>query len=150
MKKFFFSLNTVLNYKEQILESLRSEHVRSLQKVRACEAEIEQLEQQHKDCVEEFEDNKRTGIAISRIKTYEGYLESLSVRILKKQEQLEVLKAEELQKRNRMIEAKKESASIQKLKEKKYQEYQKQEQKAQELFIEEFVSSRNAAAKLNG
>ena len=108
------------------------------------------MEQQHKDCVEEFEDNKRTGIAISRIKTYEGYLESLSVRILKKQEQLEVLKAEELQKRNRMIEAKKESASIQKLKEKKYQEYQKQEQKAQELFIEEFVSSRNAAAKLNG
>ena len=106
MKKFFFSLNTVLNYKEQVLESLRAEHVRSLQKVRACEAEIEQLEQQHKDCVEEFEDNKRTGIAISRIKTYEGYLESLSVRILKKQEQLEVLKAEELQKRNRMIEAK--------------------------------------------
>ena len=65
MKKFFFSLNTVLDSKEQVLESLRAEHVRSLQKVRACEAEIEQLEQQHKDCVEEFEDNKRTGIAIS-------------------------------------------------------------------------------------
>ena len=25
MKKFFFSLNTVLNYKEQVLESLRGE-----------------------------------------------------------------------------------------------------------------------------
>ena len=35
MKKFFFSLNTVLNYKEQVLESLRAEHVRSLQKVKS-------------------------------------------------------------------------------------------------------------------
>lgn len=47
MKKFFFSLNTVLNYKEQVLESLRGEHVAALLKVRACEREIEALENQH-------------------------------------------------------------------------------------------------------
>ena len=44
MKKFFFSLNTVLNYKEQVLESLRGEHVAALLIVRACEREIEALE----------------------------------------------------------------------------------------------------------
>ena len=91
MKKFFFSLNTVLNYKEQVLESLRGEHVAALLKVRACEREIEALENQHKDCMEEFECQKRTGIAISKMKTYEGYLESLGVRILRKQEHLSSL-----------------------------------------------------------
>lgn len=98
MKKFFFSLNTVLNYKEQVLESLRGEHVAALLKVRACEREIEDLETQHKECMEEFECQKKTGIAISKMKTYEGYLESLGVRILRKQEHLADLKEDEIKK----------------------------------------------------
>ena len=49
-----------------------------------------------------------------------------------------------------MIEAKKEFTSIQKLKEKKQEEYRKQEQKENETLIEEFVSSRTAVSKLNG
>ncbi len=150
MKKFFFSLNTVLSYKEQVLESLRQEHVQSLLKVRACEDEIEKLEQQHRACVEEFEAKKRAGIPIVKMKVYENHLEGLGVRILEKQMQLEKLKEDELRKRNKMIEAKKESTTIQKLKEKKQQEYQKQEQKAQEILVEEFVSAKNAMTKLNG
>lgn len=150
MKKFFFSLNTVLNYKEQVLESLRQEHIQSLMKVRACEDEIERLEQQHRECVEEFEEKKREGLPIIKMKIYENHLEGLGVRILEKQEQLERLKEDELQKRNKMIEAKKESTSIQKLKDKKRQEYQKEEQKAQEILVEEFVSAKNAMTKLNG
>lgn len=150
MKKFFFSLNTVLNYKEQVLESFRGEHAAALLRVRTCEKEIERLEQQHKECVEEFETRKKNGISISRMKTYEGYLESLGVRILKEQERLAVLKEEEMKKRSQMIEAKKEFTSIQKLKEKKKEEYRKLEQKEDEILIEEFVSSRTAVAKLNG
>lgn len=150
MKKFFFSLNTVLSYKEQVLESLRQEHAQSLLKVRACEEEIERLEQQHRECVEEFEAGKRAGLPIVKMKIYENHLEGLGVRILLKQEQLEKLKEEELIKRNKMIEAKKESTSIQKLKDKKRQEYQKEEQKAQEILVEEFVSAKNAMTKLKG
>lgn len=89
-------------------------------------------------------------IAISKMKTYEGYLESLGVRILRKQEHLADLKEDEIKKRTRMIEAKKEFTSIQKLKEKKQEEYRKQEQKENETLIEEFVSSRTAVSKLNG
>jgi len=36
MKKFFFSLDTVLRYKEQILDNLKGEHARILQKIRMC------------------------------------------------------------------------------------------------------------------
>lgn len=150
MKKFFFPLNTVLNYKEQVLESLRGEHARILMKVRECEQEIEDLEAQHKACVEEFEEKKRQGISISRIKTYESYLESLSVQILQKQERLAQLHEEEEKKRSEVVEAKKESTSIQKLKEKKQKEYRMQEQKENELLIEEFVSTKSAMTKLNG
>lgn len=150
MKKFFFPLNTVLNYKEQVLESLRGEHARILMKVRDCEKEIEKLEKRHRDCVKEFEEKKKAGIAISEIKTYEGYLESLSVQILREQEKLARLREEEEKKRNEVIEAKKESTSIQKLKEKKQREYRLQEQKENELLVEEFVSTKSAMEKLNG
>lgn len=119
-------------------------------KVRACESKIEELERQHRECVEEFEEKKLAGIPIIKMKIYENHLEGLSVRIMQKQEELERLKEEELRKRNKMIEAKKESTSIQKLKEKKKQEYQKMEQKAQEILVEEFVSAKNAMTKLNG
>ena len=41
-----------------------------------------------------------------------------------------------------MVEAKKEMLSIEKLKDIKINEYKKEEQKQNELFIEEFISSR--------
>ena len=37
MKKFFFPLDTVLSYKEQVLDGLKAEHARILAKVRECD-----------------------------------------------------------------------------------------------------------------
>ena len=53
-------------------------------------------------------------------------------------------------KRNEVVEAKKETSSIDKLKEKKRQEYDKVVQKEEEQFIEEFVATQSAMAKLIG
>ena len=48
------------------------------------------------------------------------------------------------------MEAKKETSSIDKLKEKKRFEYDKEVLKQDELLIEEFVTTRDAMARLNG
>ena len=150
MKKFFFPLDTVLSYKEQVLENLRGEHARIIAKVRACEREIEGLEQEHQSCAKAFEKSKFTEMKISDIHTYEHYLEALGIKIKKKQEELLKLNEQEEEKRNEVVEAKKETSSIEKLKEKKFKEYNKEVLKQEELFIEEFVSTQNAMAKLNG
>ena len=44
MKKFRFSLETVLDYKEQVLASLQSEHGAILARIREQETYIEELE----------------------------------------------------------------------------------------------------------
>ena len=150
MKKFFFPLDTVLSYKEQVLDGLKAEHARILAKVRECERAIEELEQLHEECTAEFRKNKMNGIKISEIHTYENYLESLGLRIRQKQEQLKRLQIREEAKRNEVVEAKKETSSIDKLKEKKRAEYDKEVQKEEEQFIEEFVATQNAMAKLIG
>ena len=150
MKKFFFPLDTVLSYKEQVLDGLKAEHAKILAKVRECERAIEELEQLHYECTDEFRKNKMNGIKISEIYTYENYLESLGLKIRQKQEQLKRLMIKEEAKRNEVVEAKTETSSIDKLKEKKRQEYDKVVQKEEEQFIEEFVATQSAMAKLIG
>lgn len=149
MKKFFFSLDTVLGYKEQVLDGLKAEHARILAKVRECEREIEELEGLHRECTVQFRKNQFNGIKINEIHTYENYLEALGLKIRKKKEQLEQLKRKEEAKRNEVVEAKKETSSIDKLKEKKRAEYDKELQKEQEQLIEEFVTTKRAMAKLS-
>ena len=149
MKKFFFPLDTVLSYKEQVLDGLKAEHAKILAKVRECERAIEELEQLHYECTDEFRKNKMNGIKISEIHTYENYLESLGLKIRQKQEQLKRLMIKE-EAKNEVVEAKKETSSIDKLKEKKRQEYDKVVQKEEEQFIEEFVATQSAMAKLIG
>lgn len=150
MKKFFFSLDTVLRYKEQILDNLKGEHARILQKIRMCEQEIEALEQERMDCAREFGRKRERGMAINDIRTYENYLESLRLKIIQKKNLLERLLEEEEKKREQVVEAKKETASIEKLRERKLMEYDKQVQKEEERFIEEFVVTKNALAKVSG
>ena len=148
MKKFFFPLDKVLDYKEQVLDGLKAEHARILMKVRECERAIEELEQLHRDCTAEFRKNKLNGIKISEIDTYENYLEALGVKIRIKQDQLEKLKLREEAKRNEVVEAKKETSTLDKLKEKKREEYDKEVQKEEERFIEEFVTTKSAMVRL--
>lgn len=150
MKKFFFALDTVLRYKEQVLDSLQAEHARILAKVRECELAIDELEFQHKQCVIEFQQSRANGIKINEIRTYENYLESLQIKIRRKKELLARLKEQEEAKRLEVVEAKKETSSIDKLKERKQMEYDKEVQKQEEHFIEEFVTTRDAMARLNG
>lgn len=56
---------------------------------------------------------------------------------------LEDLRQKEAKKRAEVIEAKKDTSSIEKLKEKKHQAYKAAEAKSEELRVEEFVSSRS-------
>lgn len=149
MKKFFFSLDNVLKFKEQILENLKGEHAKVLARLKACEQDIEMLENKHKACTLEFNQQKMQGMKIADIYTYEHYLDSLGVQIAQKQEELEVWKEREEKKRSEVVEAKQEASIIDKLKEKKFQEYQKSLQKEEELLIEEFISTQNAMAKLS-
>ena len=150
MKKFFFSLDTVLSYKQQVLDSLKAEHARILMKVRECEDAIEKLEAEHRRCVLEFRECRLNGMKISDIHTYENYLDSLGVKIRKKYEELAKLREKEEAKRSEVVEAKKETSSIDKLKEKKFKEYEKAVQKEEEQFIEEFVATKRAMARIMG
>ncbi|MDR1548927.1 MAG: flagellar export protein FliJ [Hungatella sp.] len=141
MKKFNFPLNTVLNYKDQALDNLKSEHAQILVRVAGQEKRISQMEEMRNSACIKLKEETETGIAINAMREYEVYIMNMEKIILAEQKILAVLKKKEEQKRTQVVEARKEKASIEKLKEKKLMQYDKEVQRSEELFIEEFVSN---------
>ena len=145
MKKFKFALDTVLSYKQQVLDALQGEYAEAMAQVRAQEALLERLWQEYRDCNEEYRQKAAEGLPITEALMYQSALRGSEAEIQRETEELEKLEAEAERRREKMVEAKKETSSIEKLREKKLDAYHKAEAKSEELFIEEFVSSTRSA-----
>ena len=144
MKKFKFSLDTVLSYKDQILNSLQIEHGVILAKIREQEEVLEAVWRRYRDYDEEFREQKLNGISALDAMMYEAALRAQELEIRRETEKLDALKEAEEKKRNEVIEAKKDTASLEKLRERKLETYNKSIQKSEEQMIEEYVSTQRA------
>ena len=148
MKKFRFSLETVLDYKQQVLDALQAEHGAILARVRAQEEVLEDLEEQHRALNAEFSQRKMEGLTILDAMHYEQYLRAAEREIEKAAQLLEQLRQEEERKRAQVVGAKQDTSSLEKLKEKKLDSYNKAVQKSEEAMIDEFVTTKRAMAAL--
>ena len=145
MKKFHFPLSTVLDYKQQVLDALQGEHALILVQVREQEEVLEGLHRQYRAYNEEYRTRKYEGLSISEALMYQNGLRALERQIAQENKRLEELRKLEEQKRSQVVEAKKETSSIEKLREKKLDQYNKAVQKSEEAFIDEFVSTTRAS-----
>ena len=141
MKKFKFSLDTVLSYKQQVLEALQGEHALALAAVRAQEELLEDLWQGYRDYNAEYRQRAEEGLPLTEALMYQNGLRAAEQEIQRETRRLEELQAEEEKKREAVVEAKKDTSSIEKLIEKKLDAYRRAEAKSEETFIEEFVST---------
>ena len=141
MKKFSFQLEPVLKYKSDILEVRRNEHSRAIKAVVDQENHIQELENEKRAYMLEFEEKKKGFITVIEASVYESYLQRQNAVIRTEHKKLKQLQKTEEEKRNIMIEAKKEKLSIEKLREIKVGQYNQAVQKENEMFIEEFVSN---------
>lgn len=141
MKKFKFSLDTVLDYKQQVLDALKGEHATILAQVREQENVLENVWQDYRSCNEEYRERKVTGLTIIEATFYQNGLRALEIDIQRETDRLSELQKQEEKKREEVVEAKKDTSSLEKLRGKKLDLYQKAVQKSEEQFIEEFVSA---------
>ena len=150
MKKFRFSLETVLDYKQQVLDALQKEHGVIMAQVKEQEEYLAGLEADYRDMDAEFCQRKREGITILDAMRYEQYLRAMERQIQQAVYRLEELRRQEEAKRLEVVAAKQDTSSIEKLKEKKLDSYNKAVQKSEEAMIDEFVSTTRAMAALQG
>lgn len=140
MKKFSFQLESVMNFKNQRLDSKKAEHARIIAMVNEQNEKINILLEKFRGVNQEFNEKKMVGIAIIDAMEYSGFLYKLELEIQQAKRYLEELKHKEDQKRAEVVEVKIETSTLEKLKEKKLEIYNKEVQKSEELYIEEFVS----------
>lgn len=141
MKKFQFSLGTVLMYKEQVLDALRGEHAAILASVRNQEELVDRMWDDFRSYNQEYKSRQRDGLSIAEAIIYQNGLHAMERDINRETKILEEYRAQEASKREEVVEAKIETSSIEKLKEKKLNLYRKAVQKSEEAFIDEFVSA---------
>lgn len=146
MKRFQYRLETVLDYKTQVLDNLKTEHAAIMQNVNRKQEQIRGLKKELTGYESEFDQIKTEGAVIENYRLFDMCIGRMEKIIDEEKENLKVLKKQENEKKQEVIEAKVDTSRYEKLKDRKLQEYQRMVAKADEMFIEEFVS--NAAIRM--
>ena len=140
MKRFEYRLDTVLDYKTQVLDNLKTEHAAIMQNVNKKQEQIRSLKQELTGYESEFDEVKVAGATIENYRLFDMCIGRMEQIIDEEKERLQVLRRQEDAKKQEVIEAKVDTSRYEKLKDRKLREYQKAVAKADEIFVEEFVS----------
>lgn len=139
MQKFHFQLDRVLDYKNLVLDGLVGEHAGIKAEIREQERILRSIQEEYADCCRKLNRTQQEGTSVMNIYVYENYLEVLGCRLKKQSQILELLYKQEEIKSGQVIEAKKDSITMEKLKEKKKEEYRKELVRFEEKELEEFI-----------
>lgn len=141
MKKFEYSLETVLRYKRQILDHLQEEYAKCLADVRSKEEEIAELLRQRREAEIELAGKESRGSRIEDLMVLVQILERMTKTEERLRKELQHLQNLAEAKKKEVVDANIDVKKFEKMKEKKKEEYAKLEAKENEKFIEEFVSN---------
>ena len=141
MKKFQYNLQSVLEYKQRILDDLKEQYAVRMKFVEEKKLEIQNLRAKADARTVEFDEVKKTGAAIEKFLMYSSMIDNLDKQVEIEKEALKILQANADKKKDEVVAANIDVNKFVKLKEKKQMLYKAQEQKDQEAFIDEFVSN---------
>mgnify|MGYP005834932713 CR=1 FL=1 len=141
MKKFQFGLDSVLGYRQQVLEGRQNEYARTLQKVAQQQDRVDDAKARYQELNRRFREEAAQGIAVSDALGFEMGLQVLEMETTRETNRLQELQAEAEQQRAKVLQAHQDAAILERLKEKQKDAYQKELQKQDERFIDELVSA---------
>ena len=139
MKRFRYSLETVLHYKNQVLDNLKTEHAVAMDRVNRKQEEIHGLEGRLSQFQKGFDDTMQQGASIETLRLYDLCIDGARKQIDGEKERLRLLQTKEKEKKEQVLTAKVDTSRYEKLRERRLEEYQKEVQKEEETFAEEFI-----------
>lgn len=147
MKKFSFSLQKVLEIKEQVLENLKVELGNLNHEQKTIEEKIKELQAKYQSVDNEFIKKSSVAISVGEMTYYKMYMGSILKQIEKQEEEKETVLKKIEAKRHEILNMNKEISSLDKLRENELDKYKKLSLKNEELFIDEFVSNKSMTSK---
>lgn len=146
MKKFAFSLQRLLDYTTQLLDIERATLADMNAVLRGFISELEAMREEYARRSREYAAKSAEGTTPLGMEMHKNYLTSLDEQIHNKEAQIEMQRRVVEKQTDKVRETNIEISTMEKLRENKLEEYNKLDQKEQELFIEEFVSNAKAKA----
>ena len=147
MKRFQFTLDKLYDYKDQVLSKEKND----LADLRSSRAKMldekEELEYRLRVSGEEFAEKAAVGMTIMEMTMFKDFHKSLEERIHEKEEEISDMEGQIARQLNVVIEASKDVNSLERLRDKQLEEYNFMAAKAEEQFIEEFVTNSAFRAK---
>ena len=140
MKRFEFSMNKLLNLKKQMLNKEKNELAGLRKQQQAIINEKTAMEKKRLFKSTELQKCVTEGASPQHIANHNYYIECLKGQIEENEVKIKLFQERIDNQLNVILELNKEIESLEKLKEKQFEDYNKGEQKRQEQFIEEFVS----------
>ena len=145
MKQFQFRLDPVLNYKQRSLDELMAELGDIRARVAAQENRRAAAYQRLSEYEREYSERKASGLTIVEAMECQSCQQVLDQRAKQEQEKLLKLRREEAKKQDEVIEARKETRSLERLKDIRRKEYDTAVMKAEEKALDDLTASRHIA-----
>jgi flagellar FliJ protein len=149
-KKFTFSLQKLLDFREQMFEVERNILADMNALLARMHDELSALYREHAEKTAELREKCMGGITPMELGIHKNYLTALEQAIRDKSRQIALQQEAVDRQMEKVREAKLEISSIEKLRERKLEEYNYLDNKAQEQFIEEFVATSKAMSEIAG
>lgn len=140
MKKFAFSLEKVLSFKQQTLNVQLNELALFQMKLKELEKEIDDLNNKFADTNQQMVTRLQTGLNSNDISIYKIYFNTLNQKIQKMTEDKKQLLGVIAKKKADIVAANSEISGLEKLRDKQLDEYMKSKQKSDELAMDEYVN----------
>lgn len=141
MKKFQFHLEKLLSYKGQVLDSEMMTLAVLNNQLAEAQGKVFSLKKEQKQCQMEYEEKMLETMTPATCQMYIHYREHLKEQIQNARRQVEVI-SQQVDKQVEVIKKlKMETKSLETLKSTKLEEYNKEGAKAEELQLEEFVTT---------
>lgn len=149
MKKFVFSLQRVLDYKEQILGLLKSELSRLQLNRKEIEKKIQNAELEFDNTNRNLVVKMKGGMTRTEIAAHKCYLEEINRKILALQEDLRKAMEAIAAKQREIVQMNSDISGLKHLKEHQLDAYRSEERKEQETLVEEFVGRAKSVCGVN-
>lgn len=140
MKEFRFTLETVLDYKQQMLDSLQVEYAMILSMLRLQEEALARANMRYAETNQEFREKKLSGLTIAGALSYDVGLQALEQDIQRESEKSLALRQQEDEAYARLVASKIDTSSLELLRKKKLSLYQNEAVKQEERLLDDLFS----------
>ncbi|MDN5377854.1 MAG: hypothetical protein PWQ76_105 [Clostridiales bacterium] len=143
MKKFEFTLGKLLGYKEQVLKKEKNDLAALRKQQQQAMEERQRLIEKLEHSNREFAEKCKKGMSPQHIVLEKSYINSVCEQIRALERSIELFGVKIEKQLVVVVEASKEVSTLEKLRDKQFEDYQKAVQKSEELFISEFVANKS-------